>query len=135
MRDQNTKAQDEKKIIRWYPPPVLSPTPQHKSTTPHQSHPHIICNNNTMDMALLVQMKQSNKCRSVRNDEKINLPLGSGADPWVSISCLLHGTSHIYWFHLPKKPTSKKRRIQNWDSTSNKLYCTAMSDIHRTQEW
>ena len=34
-----------------------------------------------MDMAFLVQIKQSNKCGSVRNDEIINLQLRSGAGP------------------------------------------------------
>ena len=32
-----------------------------------------------MEKAFLVQMRQSNKCVSVRNDEIINLHLGSGA--------------------------------------------------------
>ena len=33
-----------------------------------------------MDTEFLVQMRQSNKCGSVRNDEILNLHLGSGAD-------------------------------------------------------
>ena len=41
-------------------------------------------------------MRRSNKCGSVRNDEIINLHLGSGAGPRVSIPCLLQDTSHIY---------------------------------------
>ena len=41
----------------------------------------MICNNNTMDMAFLVEMRQSNECGSVTNNEIINLHLGSGADP------------------------------------------------------
>ena len=44
------------------------------------SHPPIIPNN-TMDRGFLVQMRQSNKCGSVRNDEIFNLHLGSGASP------------------------------------------------------
>ena len=44
------------------------------------SHPPIIPNN-TMDRGFLVQMRQSNKCGSVRNDEIFNLHLGSGAGP------------------------------------------------------
>ena len=35
----------------------------------------------TMDIEFLVQMRQSNKCGSVRNGEIFNLHLGSGADP------------------------------------------------------
>ena len=48
------------------PPTILSP---------------IIHNNNTMDTEFLVQMRQSNKCGSVRNDGIFNLHLGSGAGP------------------------------------------------------
>ena len=40
-------------------------------------------------------MTQSNKCGSIRNYEIINLPLGSGTGPWVSILWLLQDTSHI----------------------------------------
>ena len=43
------------------------------SNHPHLSHPPIICINNAMDMAFLVQMKPSNKCGIVGNDEIINL--------------------------------------------------------------
>ena len=38
----------------------------------------IIHINNIMDTEFLVQMRQSNKCGSVRNDEIFNLHLGSG---------------------------------------------------------
>ena len=41
----------------------------------------IIHINNTMDTEFLVQMRQSNKCGRVRNDEIFNLHLGSGAGP------------------------------------------------------
>ena len=44
-------------------------------------HPSIIHNNNTMDTKFLVQMRQSNKCGSVGNDEIFNLRLGSGVGP------------------------------------------------------
>ena len=55
-----------------------------------------------MDVAFLVQMKQFNKCGSVRYDQIINLHLGSVEGSWVSIPCLLQDTSYIYWFNLPK---------------------------------
>ena len=96
-------------------------------------HLPIIHNNNTMDTEFLVQMRQSNKCGSVRNDEIFNLQLGSGGGPWVSIPCLLQDTSHIYWFHPPKQLTRKKQRTQKWDSTPNKSYRTALVYVHRTQ--
>ena len=103
-------------------------------TAPHLSHPPIIHNNNTMDTEFQVQMRQSNKCGSVRNDEIFNLHLGSGAGPWVSIPCLLQDTSHIYWFHPPKQLTRKKQRTQKWDSTPSKSYRTALVYVHRTQD-
>ena len=57
-------------VIINYPPPPH-----------HLFHLPIICNNNTMDMPFLVQMRQSNKCGNVGNDEIINLHLGSSVDP------------------------------------------------------
>ena len=72
------------------------------STIPHLTHPYIICNNNTMNMVFLVQMRQLNKCGSVRNKEIFSLHLGSAAGTLVSIPCLLQDVSHIYCFHQPK---------------------------------
>ena len=92
MRDKKTKAQIK---IKKNPQEII-PTPcWYESTNRHLSHLHLIHNNNTMDTEFLVQMRQSNKCGSVRNDEIFNLHLGSGAGPWVSIPCLLQDTSHI----------------------------------------
>ena len=48
---------------------------------PNLAHPPFNCNSNTMDMAYLVKMRQSNKCGSVKNGEIINLHLGFGAGP------------------------------------------------------
>ena len=80
---------------------------------PHLSHPPIIHHSNTMDTEFSVQMRQSNKCGSVRNDEIFNLHLGSGAGPWVSIPCLLQDTSHIYWFHPPNQIARKNKEPRN----------------------
>ena len=95
-------------------------TPWYESTFPHLSHPPIIHNNNTIDAEFLAQMRQSNKCGSVSNDEIFNLHLGSGASPWVSIPCLVQDTSHIYWFHPPKQLSRKKQGTQKWDSSPKK---------------
>ena len=139
MRDQKTKAQIKKNKL-WdnthslspHPHPDMNqPTPTYP--IPHLSHPPIIQNNNTMDTEFQVQMRQSNKCGSIRNDEIFNLHLGSGAGPWVSILCLLQDTSHIYWFHPPKQLNRKKQRTQKWDLTHNKSYRTALVYVHRTQ--
>ena len=131
MRDQKTnKNKKNYEIIPtpcppthtliWmkHPPPIPSP---------------IIHNKYTMDTEFLVQIRQSNKGENVRNDEILKLHLGAGADPWVSIPCLLQDTSHIYWFHPPKQLTRKKQRTQKWDSTPNKSYRTALVYVHRTQ--
>ena len=69
----------------------LSPHPYHDMNQPPPTYPvhPMIHNNNTMDTEFQVQMRQSNKCGSVRNDEIFNLHLGSGAGAWVSIPCLL----------------------------------------------
>ena len=108
--------------------PSPPPTPYYQSTTPTYSIPSISCNNNCMDIAFLVQMRQSNKCGSVRNDGIIILYLGSGAGPWVSIPSLLQDTSHIYWFHLPK--TINQGKTKNPDMRSNfhriVLYCLGL---------
>ena len=74
MTEQKPKAQRKKHF-------EIIPTPQYESTTLYLSHFLIIHNNNTMDTEFLVQMTQSNKCGSVRNDEIFNLHLGSGAGP------------------------------------------------------
>ena len=127
MREQKAKPQVKKRNYK------IRPTPWYESTTPILCHPPIIDNNNTMDTEVLVQMRQSNKCGSVRNDEIFNLHLGSGAGPWVSIFYVMQDTSHIYWLHLPKQLTRKKQRTQKLDSTLSKSYPTALAYVHRTQ--
>ena len=80
MRDKKTKAQIIKKLGDNTHP--LSPHPHPDMNQPPPPIPSpIIHNNNTMDTEFLVQMRQSNKCESVRKDEILNLHLGSGAGP------------------------------------------------------
>ena len=79
MREQKAKPQAKKRNYK------IIPTSWYESTTLILCHTPIIDNNNTMDTEFLVQMRQSNKCGSVRNDEIFNLHLGSGSGPWVSI--------------------------------------------------
>ena len=80
MREQRTKVQVKKhienKTYKIIPTPCPPPTSCYKSTTPHLSHPPTVCNNNRMDIEFLVQMRQSDKCGSVRNDDIFNLTLG-----------------------------------------------------------
>ena len=84
MREKRPKTQVKRKIKTkttiQYPPLVPPPTTCDKSTTPHLSHPPIICNNNTMEIEFLAQMSRSDKCGSVRNDE-FNLHIRSGVGP------------------------------------------------------
>ena len=72
-------------------------------------------------MAFLVKMKQSNKCGSVRNDEIINLHLGSGTGP---SSCKTPATL------IPSAQRTnqeKNKEFRNPCSTFNKLYHTALA--------
>ena len=80
----------------WYPTPVPPPTSNINAPPPppQSSHPPIICSNNAMIMISLAQMRHSNGCGSVRNDEIYNLHLGYGAGPLVRIPCSLQDTSH-----------------------------------------
>ena len=78
--EKKTKQTKNKKTLQDYTHPSLSPlTPCSKSTFPHLSHPPTICNNNTVDIEFLVQMRQSDKCGRARGDDIFNLHLGSGA--------------------------------------------------------
>ena len=76
LRQQNTKAQEENRNYKMIPAPC-PPHPNPNINQPPVTYfiPPIICNNNKMDMAFMVQMTQSNKCGSVRNYEIINLHL------------------------------------------------------------
>ena len=82
MRDHKTKAQikanTKNKLRDNIHPLSPHPNPDMKQT-PHLSHPPIIHNNNILDTEFQVQMRQSDKCGSVRNNEIFNLHLGSGA--------------------------------------------------------
>ena len=68
-KKQKQKLQDNTQPLS--PPP----TPSYKSTILPP------CNNNTMDIEFVVQMRQSDKCGSVRYGDIFNLDLGSGVDP------------------------------------------------------
>ena len=75
-----------------------------------------------MDREFLVQMRQSDKYESVRNDEIFNLHLGSHGGPPVSIPCLLQDTSHIYWFHQDDVAIEAIQN-QNWQYFVETLLC------------
>ena len=111
----------------------FKPTLQYKSFITQKSIATIICINNTMDIAFLVQIRQSSKCGKTRNNKIFNLYSGSGTSSWVIIHCLLEDINHIYWFHWPKQSTRKQQRIQKWDPIPNKSYRTTLAYIHRTQ--
>ena len=124
MRTWKKKIQKHKKKTKNYDTHTLSPHPYplYKSTTPTYPICPIVGNNNTMDIAFLVQMRQSNKRGSAKNDEIINLHLGSGLSYWLSIPCVLQDISHIYWFHPPKQWTRRKRNNPEMRSNSQQSY-------------
>ena len=79
-------------------------------------------------MISLAQMRQCDRCGSVRNDAISNSHFGSGAGPWVSIPYLLQDTSHIYWFCLPKTINQEKTKNQEMRFSFQKiiLYCLGL---------
>ena len=84
MKEQIKKHR--KKLQQLYNTKPMSPHPHPDLNhipppNPHLSHPPMIYNNSTMDLEFLVQKRQSNKCKSVRNDEIFNLHLASGMGP------------------------------------------------------
>ena len=111
----------------------LNPLCNINHSSPKNLSPPSICINNTMDIAFLVQIRQSSKCGKTRNNKIFNLYSGSGMSSWVIIHCLLEDINHIYWFHWPKQSTRKQQRIQKWDPIPNKSYCTTLAYIRRTQ--
>ena len=70
-----------------------------------------------MGMAFLVQMAQSNKCGSVRNDEIINLHLGSGCGP-MSQHPLPPGR-HQPHLLIPSAQTINHEKTKNPEMRSN----------------
>ena len=73
-------------------------------------------------------MRQSNKCGSVRNEEIFNLHLRSGAIP-------LPPAKHQPHLLIPsaQKINQKKAKNQEMRFNSEKLYCTALAYLHKTQ--
>ena len=69
-KDKSTNTKNYEII----PPLSPLPHPDINQPPPYLFHPPIIHNNNTMDTEFVVQMRQSNKCGSVRNDGTFNLP-------------------------------------------------------------
>ena len=88
MRQQNTKVQEKDKNYKIIPTPC-PPTPHHNVNQPplppYPNYPipqsFVITKQWTWYSRYMVQMRQSNECGSVRNDEIINLHLRSGAGP------------------------------------------------------
>ena len=77
-----------------------------------------------MIMRSLGQMRQSNRCGSVRNDEILNLHLGSGVVPGLSVPCLLQDTSYIHWLQdLAKRAIIDKiLKDRDYEIATNRKY-------------
>ena len=114
--NKRKKAQAKKTKKLWdnthplapNPHPDINQTPFHPPT---YSMPPIIHNNNTMDTEFLVQMRECNKCGSIRNDEIFNLHLGSGVGPWVSIP--LPPARHQPHLLIPSAQTINQNKPKN----------------------
>ena len=101
IRKQTTKAHKKNKIKKkqlednTHPLSLLQHPVKNQPPCTYPIPP-TICNKNTIDIELFVQMRQSDKCESVKNDDIFNVHLGSRAGTSVSITCLLQDMSHIY---------------------------------------
>ena len=78
---------------------------------PHLAHSPTNSNNNTMDMAFPIKMKQSNKCESVKSGEIIKLHLGlvQALESASAASCKTPAT--FIDSIRPNNPPGKKQRI------------------------
>ena len=79
MIEQKIKAQIKKNNNYKIRPTPYPPCPHPDTNQQLLAYPiqRINYNSNAMDIESLVQMRQSNKCASVRNDVILNLHLGS----------------------------------------------------------
>ena len=73
------KVQDNTHSLSPLPHPVIKQPPPPPSF--FLSHPLTIFNKNTIDTEFLVQIRESDKRGSVRNDGIFNLHVGSAAGP------------------------------------------------------
>ena len=78
-----------------------------------------------MDMTYLVQMRQSNKCGSVRNDKIPTYPcnLVQALESASPASCKTPST----FTNSICSSTRKNQRVQKWDSALNKSNCTVLA--------
>ena len=126
MREQKAKAHVKEKIWDNTLPLSCHPHPDMNQPPPTYSIPpsFIITIQWTQ---FLVQMRQSNKCGKVRNDE-ISTYTWDLVRALESASRFLQDTSHIYWFHLPKQLTRKKPNKPEMRFNSQQIvpYCLGL---------
>ena len=106
-KDRSTCKENDYKII-----PIICPSTHILFQINHNPclfHSPISYSNNAMGIEFLVEMRQSNKYGSVKNDEIINLHLGPCVGPWDSIPCILQDTSH----NLPEKAKNPEARFNS----------------------
>ena len=100
----------------------------------HLSHHSIICKNNTMEKEFLVQMRRSSKCGSIKIYEIFNLNLGSCADPWLTVSCILLDKSDL--LILSAKLISQKKAKNpeiKFNSQQIVYYCLSLNTKNQGQ--
>ena len=64
-----------------------------------------------MDTEFLVEMRQSNKCGSFRNDEILNLHLGYGTGKEPRNEIQLPTNRNVLPWHMYTEPRAKKGRL------------------------
>ena len=104
-----------------------------ESTIPHLSDPPIIHNNNIMDKEVLVQMRQSNKCESVRMMKYSTYTLGIWCRPLSQHP--LAPARHQPHLLIPSIQTINQKNPKNpeIDSPPNKSCRTSLIYVQRTQ--
>ena len=114
LRSWSNKIQKYKKKTKTDDTCLLSPHP----------YPPIICNNSTMDMVFLVQMGESNKCGTVRNDNQLRFGICCGP---------LYQHPLPPARHQPKRINHEKTKNPEMRSNFQKIisYCLGLC----TQNW
>ena len=84
-----------------------------------------------MDVAFLVQMRQSNKCRSVRNDEIFNLHLGDLVWALEAVSLVPCNTSATFIDSISPNNPPGKNKLGNVINTVVNTKMFPDSDINK----
>ena len=87
-----------------------------------------------MEKEFLAQMRRSSKCGSIKIYEIFNLNLGSCADPWLTVSCILLDKSDL--LILSAKLISQKKAKNpeiKFNSQQIVYYCLSLNTKNQGQ--